>query len=321
MITLCLTEYEKNTKAIRMKVSDAQAVAAHVTSGDITMSKFSDGELSPEIIPSVDGRDVLIYGSTHNSDKILELCLIANAAKQHGAKEVVAFIPYFGYSRQDKRNSNKQNALGAKVMANNFEANGVTKIYSLEMHSAQLELMGGIPIINKSVDVAGAIKETQSGATLRKQLCVCSTDMGGSKRVEIVADQLAAAIGDGVDMSTAFISKNRKVANQVDKMFLVGDVSGRVVFLVDDICDTAGTIAKATALIMDHGAEEVHCYCVHPVLSGNAIKVLNESKLKTIVFFDTVSTAKNKLRDLTMQNHLLPIDAYYQDVVSTLDNK
>ena len=236
----------------------------------VRTQKFSDGEFTVSIEETVRGKEVIIVQSTFPpSDNLLELLMLIDAAKRASAKRIVAVMPYFGFARQDRKDKPRV-AIGAKLVANMLMAAGVNRIITMDLHADQIQGFFEVPV------------DHLFGSTLflpwlenniaKDDLCIATPDTGGTKRASTYAKHL------GVDMAICY--KQRKVANQVENMTVIGDVKGKNVVIVDDMCDTAGTLTKAADLMMEHGALSVRAICTHPVLSGPAYERIANSSLK-----------------------------------------
>lgn len=276
----------------------ADNIAKHIglPLGDATISKFSDGEISVELNENVRGKDVFVIQPTcaPTNDSIMELLLMADALHRASANRITAVIPYFGYARQDRRVRSARVAISAKVVADMISTVGVNRVLTVDLHAEQIQGFFSIPVDN----VYGSPVLTDDIERQRyKNLLVVSPDIGGVVRARAVAKQL------NVDL--AIIDKRRPQANEAQVMHIIGDVADRCCLIVDDIVDTAGTLCKAADALKAAGASKVVAYCTHPVLSGKAIKNLNESSMDTLVVTDTIplsTEAKQckRIRQLSM---------------------
>ena len=244
----------------------------------VRTQKFSDGEFTVSIEETVRGKEVIIVQSTFPpSDNLLELLMLIDAAKRASAKRIVAVMPYFGFARQDRKDKPRV-AIGAKLVANMLMAAGVNRIITMDLHADQIQGFFEVPV------------DHLYGSTLflpwlenniaKDDLCIATPDTGGTKRASTYAKHL------GVDMAICY--KQRKVANQVENMTVIGDVKGKNVVIVDDMCDTAGTLTKAADLMMEHGALSVRAICTHPVLSGPAYERIANSSLAELIVTDSI---------------------------------
>jgi len=250
--------------------------------GEKTLSRFSDGEIQPFYNESVRGSDVFIIQSTNTpSDNLLELLLMIDAAKRASAHYITAVVPYFGYARQDRKDKPRV-AIGAKMIANLITASGASRIMTMDLHAAQIQGFFDIPVdhLDASVIFVPYIKSLNL-----PNLTIASPDMGGSHRARTFAKYFNAEV--------VICDKQRKRANEVESMSIIGDVTGQDIVLIDDIVDTAGTLSKAASLIMENGATSVRAVCTHPVLSGEAYRTIENSALSELIVTDTI-TLKHK---------------------------
>ena len=249
--------------------------------GDVVLSRFSDGEFQPHFNESVRGCDVFLIQSTNQpNDNLVELLLMTDAAKRASAHYITVVVPYFGLARQDRKDKPRV-AIGAKLMANLITAAGAHRIMTMDLHAAQIQGFFDIPVdhLDASVIFVPHIKSLNL-----PNLTIASPDMGGSYRARTFAKYFNAEV--------VICDKQRKRANEIESMSIIGDVTGRDVVLIDDICDTARTLAKAAELIMENGANSVRAVCTHPVLSGDAYKTIEESALAEMIITDTIAARK-----------------------------
>ncbi|ERJ58623.1 ribose-phosphate pyrophosphokinase [Sphingobacterium paucimobilis] len=245
--------------------------------GDKTLSKFSDGEIQPFYNESVRGADLFLIQSTNQpTDNLFELLLMIDAAKRASAHYITAVVPYFGYARQDRKDKPRV-AIGAKMIANLITAAGAHRIMTMDLHAAQIQGFFDIPVdhLDGSVIFVPYIKSLNL-----PNLTIASPDMGGSYRARTFAKFFNAEV--------IICDKRRKRANEIESMSIIGDVTGQDVVLMDDICDTAGTLSKAAALIMENGANSVRAVCTHAVLSGKAYETIENSVLTEMIVTDTI---------------------------------
>ena len=276
----------------------ADAIAKHIglPLGYASISKFSDGEISVELNENVRGKDVFVIQPTcaPTNDSIMELLLMADALHRASANRITAVIPYFGYARQDRRVRSARFAISAKVVADMIGAVGVNRVLTVDLHAEQIQGFFSIPVDN----VYGSPVLTDDIERQNyENLIVVSPDIGGVVRARAVAKKL------NVDL--AIIDKRRPAANVAQVMHIIGDVAGRTCLIVDDMVDTAGTLCKAADALKEHGAARVVAYSTHPVLSGPAIKNIENSNLDSLVVTDTIplsEEAKNcgRIRQLSM---------------------
>ena len=264
------------------------AIASGERLGEVSVLRFSDGEIQPSFEETVRGELVFIVQSTiPPSDNLFELLLMVDAARRASAKRIVAVIPYFGMARQDRKDKPRV-SIGAKLVANMLTAAGVDRVMTMDLHADQIQGFFEVPVdhLFASSIFLPYIKEMKL-----PELLIAAPDTGGTKRASAYAKHL------GVDIAICY--KQRKVANQVESMTVIGDVRGKDVVLVDDLVDTAGTLVKAAAMMMNEGASSVRAICTHAVLSGNAIDKIQESVLTELIVTDTIPLPPSKLGNST----------------------
>ena len=245
--------------------------------GDLTTSKFSDGEMQPVINESVRGTFSFFIQSTFApSDNLLELLLMIDAAKRASADYITAVIPYFGYARQDRKDKPRV-PISSKLIANLLVAAGANRIMTMDLHADQIQGFFDIPVDHlKSEAIFMPYLESQN---LDNVIFSCP-DVGGVKRARTYAKYF--------NTDLVICDKYRKRANEVESMTVIGDVKGKEVILVDDIIDTAGTLSKAADALIDKGALRVRAICTHPVLSGKAYDIITNSKIEELIVSDTI---------------------------------
>ncbi|KGK41573.1 ribose-phosphate pyrophosphokinase [Nitrincola sp. A-D6] len=264
--------------------------------GKADVGRFSDGEVSVEIQENVRGKDVFIIQSTcaPTNDNLMELIVFADAMRRASAMRITAVVPYFGYARQDRRPRSTRVPISAKVVASMMTSAGVDRVLTVDLHADQIQGFFDIPVDNvygSPVLLDDIVDQKYNN------LMVVSPDVGGVVRARAVAKQL--------NCDLAIIDKRREKANESQVMNIIGDVADRTCILVDDMCDTAGTLCKAAQALKDKGAERVIAYVTHPVLSGAAIDNINASQLDELVVTDTIplsprAQACGKIRQLTL---------------------
>ncbi|AOY01216.1 ribose-phosphate pyrophosphokinase [Jeongeupia sp. HS-3] len=261
------------------KLADRVVNHLDISLGRATVGRFSDGEVTVELLENVRGRDVFVLQSTcvPTNDNIMELILIVDALKRASAGRITAAIPYFGYARQDRRPRSARVPISAKVVANMLQAAGVDRLLTVDVHADQIQGFFDIPVDNiYSTPVLFADIRAQN----YENLMVVSPDVGGVLRARAMAKQL------GTDM--AIIDKRRPKANVAEVMHIIGDVKDRTCLIVDDMIDTANTLCKAAAALKAHGAKRVLAYATHPVFSGAAVERIVQSDLDEVVVTDTI---------------------------------
>lgn len=297
----------------------ARRIADHLnlSLGKATVDRFSDGEIYVEIEETVRGKDVYIIQPTCNptNDNILELMIMVDALRRASADRIIAVIPYFGYSRQDRRPRSTRVAITAKVVANMLDGVGVDRVLTVDLHADQIQGFFNIPVDNvyASPILLGDIWRQRFA-----NLLVVSPDVGGVVRARALAKRLG-------DADLAIIDKRRPKANVAQVMNIIGEVEGMNCVLVDDMVDTAGTLCKAAKALKEHGAASVSAYCTHPVLSGAAIDNINKSELDELVVTDTIplseaAEACTRIRQLSIATMLAETirRIHYDESVSSM---
>jgi ribose-phosphate pyrophosphokinase len=257
----------------------AQSIADYygIPLGNINRLEFNDGEFQPSFEESVRGTRVFIVGSTQpSSDNLMEMLLMLDAAKRSSARHITAVIPYFGWARQDRKDKPRV-PIAAKMIAKMLEVAGATRIITMDVHADQIQ-----GFFEKPVDhlFASTIFLPYLKSLNLDNLTIASPDMGGSKRAYAYAKYLESDV--------VICYKQRKKANVIDLMELIGDVTDKNVVLVDDMVDTAGTLTRAAELMIERGALSVRAVCTHPVLSGNAYDRIENSKLEELIVTDSI---------------------------------
>lgn len=261
----------------------AEKIAAkHGTAlGNVIVNTFSDGEFQPSFEESVRGSDVFIIQSTvPPADNLLELLMMVDAAKRASARRIVAIMPYFGLARQDRKDKPRV-PIGAKLVAKMLSAAGVTRLMTMDLHADQIQGFFEVPVDHL---FASTIFIPYIESLNLPNLMMASPDMGGTKRANAYAKYL--------DCGVVVCYKQRKKANVISDMFLIGDVEGKDVVIVDDMVDTAGTLTKAADLMMDNGAASVRAMTTHPILSGDAYERIENSRITELIITDTIPLQK-----------------------------
>ena len=249
--------------------------------GNITISRYSDGEFQPSYEETIRGTRIFIIGSTNpSSENLMELLLMIDAAKRASARHITAVIPYFGWARQDRKDKPRV-PIAAKMIAKMIESAGATRLITMDLHADQIQGFFQIPVDHL---YASTIFIPYVIRLKLDNLCIASPDMGGSKRAYAYAKNLSCDV--------VICYKQRSKANVISHMELIGDVTGKNIVLVDDMVDTAGTLTKAADLLIEKGAISVRAICTHAILSGDAYQKIEESKLEELIVTDSVPKIK-----------------------------
>jgi len=270
----------------------------NIAQGKALVGRFSDGESQVEILENVRGCDVFIIQPTCGpspAETLMELLVIVDALKRSSASRITAVVPYFGYSRQDRRSRLTRVPITAKLAAKMVEAAGVDRILTMDLHADQIQGFFNIPIDNiyaQPVLVADILSKGYD------DVVVVSPDVGGVVRARSAAKRIN-------DADLAIIDKRRPAPNMVKVMNVIGDVEGRTCIIIDDMVDTAGTLCQAAGILKERGAKSVVAYATHAVLSGSAIDNINNSELDELVTTNTIPLSKdaascNKIRQLSI---------------------
>jgi ribose-phosphate pyrophosphokinase len=277
----------------------AAEIAQHLGTqlGSANVGRFSDGEVTVEIMQNVRARDVFVIQSTcvPTNENLMELIIMVDALKRASAERISAVIPYFGYARQDRRPRSSRVPITAKVVANMLQAVGVSRVLTMDLHADQIQGFFDIPVDNiyASPVLLGDLR-----AKNYSDLLVVSPDVGGVVRARALAKQL------NCDM--AIIDKRRPKANVSEVMHVIGDIDGRNCVIMDDMIDTAGTLVKAAEVLKERGAKNVYAYCSHPIFSGPAIERISKGNaLDEVVVTNTIplsqaAQACGKIRQLSV---------------------
>jgi len=277
------------TSTIDLAKQIANAFGVELSKSSIVA--FSDGEFEPSFDETVRGADVfLIQSTTPPSDNLMELLLMIDAAKRASAANIIAVIPYFGYARQDKKGKPRV-PIGAKLVANLLTAAGVNRVMTIDLHADQIQGFFEVPVDH--LYASELFVEDINNLNL-PNLVIASPDMGGSKRANAYAKMLKSGV--------VICYKERKQANVIGAMQVLGDVAGKDVVIIDDMVDTAGTLTKAADLMMENGATSVRAYCTHGILSGSAYERLDSSNIEELVITNTIPKIHNskKVREVSV---------------------
>ncbi|MEW6289324.1 MAG: ribose-phosphate pyrophosphokinase [Thermodesulfobacteriota bacterium] len=249
--------------------------------------KFSDGETYVEIGENVRGKDIFVVQPTCTpvNDHLMELILMADALRRASARRITAVIPYYGYSRQDRKVTPRV-PISAKVVAEMLMAVGVRRVLTMDLHSGQIQGFFNIPVDN--MYAAPVLLRDISQVFVGKEVIMVSPDAGGVERTRAFAKRLKAGL--------AIIDKRRERANESEAMNVIGNVAGKHAILLDDMVDTAGTLCAGAEILMKEGAKDVYAYCSHAVLSGPAIERINDSMIKKLVVTNSIPL-RNSAKD------------------------
>ncbi|MFN1836216.1 ribose-phosphate diphosphokinase [Balneola sp. MJW-20] len=261
--------------------------------GDVTIKKFSDGELYVKFEQSIRGEDIFIVQSTPPpGDNIIELLLLLDAAKRASVKRVTAVIPYFGYARQDRKDQPRV-SIGSKLMANLLVKAGADRVLTMDLHAAQIQGFFDIPLDHLYASRAFIDHFTQNPI---ENLVVVAPDVGSLKMARAYSKKLGATL--------AFIDKRRPKPNQSEIMNIIGEVKGKNVLIVDDLIDTAGTLTNAASALKERGALNIIATCTHPILSGPAFQRIEDSPIDELLVTDTVPLRQpsDKIKVLSIAN-------------------
>lgn len=303
-----MTHFEPEAKIFACSQSKdlAQKIASHygIELGKVTLSHYSDGEFQPSFEESIRGLRVFIICSTFpSSDNLMELLLMIDAAKRASARHITAVMPYFGLARQDRKDKPRV-PIGAKLVAKMLETAGATRVMTMDLHADQIQ-----GFFEKPVDhlFASTIFLPYIESLKLDNLTIASPDMGGSKRAHAYSKYLGSEV--------VVCYKQRKQANVIDTMELIGEVKGRNVILVDDMIDTGGTLAKAADVMMEKGALSVRAICTHAILSGPAYEKIENSQLTELIVTDSIP-----LKKLSGKIRVLSCAELFADVMHMVQN-
>ncbi len=252
---------------------------------DARVEQFNDQEIFVEVYENVRDEDVFIIQPTSKpaNDNLMELLIIADAMRRSSAARITAVIPYFGYARQDRR-TKARTPISAKLVANMIVEAGVDRVLTMDLHATQIQGFFDIPVDNLYASPVFALDIMHHFGDRMDKVTIVSPDAGGVAR----ARDLAQRTGSGLSI----VDKRRSKPGEIAEMKVIGDVEGQICIIVDDICDTAGTLCKAAEVIMDHGALEVHSYITHGVLSGPAVERIENSVMKHLVITDSIAATQ-----------------------------
>lgn len=251
---------------------------------DARIERFNDQEIFVEVYENVRGEDMFIIQPTSNpaNDNLMELLIMADALKRSSASRITAIIPYFGYARQDRR-SKARTPISAKLVANMIAHSGIERVLTMDLHATQIQGFFDIPVDNLYASPIFSLDIRHQFTDDLNNLMIVSPDVGGVARARELAKRLGAPL--------SIVDKRREKAGEIAEMTIIGNVEGKKCLIIDDICDTAGTLCKAAEVIMQNGASEVHAYITHGVLSGPAVERISNSVMKSLVITDSIEAS------------------------------
>ncbi len=250
--------------------------------------RFNDAEIFVEVFENVRGEDMFVIQPTSNpaNDNLMELLIISDALRRSSAKRITAVIPYFGYARQDRR-TKARTPITAKLVANMLTEAGIERILTMDLHAAQIQGFFDIPVDNLYASPVFALDIRSAFRDRMDDVLIVSPDVGGVARARELAKRINAPL--------SIVDKRREKAGEVAEMKIIGEVEGKTCIIVDDICDTAGTLCKAAETLLREGAAEVHAYISHGVLSGPAVERIDASVMKSLVITDSIEATQAAL--------------------------
>ncbi len=281
----------------------AQSIARYLNLplGKANVNRFSDGEIAVEVMENIRGKDVFIVQPTcaPTNDNLMELLVMVDAIRRSSADRITAVIPYFGYSRQDRRPRSARVPISARVVADMITSVGVDRVLTVDLHADQIQGFFTMPMDNV---YASPVLLSDIWRRKYPDMMVVSPDVGGVVRARALAKRL-----DGADL--AIVDKRRPGPNEAKVMNIIGDVTDRTCILVDDMVDTAGTLCEAARVLKEQGASKVLAYCTHPILSGVAVDRISSSDLDELVVTDTIPLQQNarecdRIRQLSVADML-----------------
>ncbi len=244
------------------------------------VERFNDQEIFVEVYENVRGEDMFILQSTSNpaNDNLMELLIMSDALRRSSASRITAVIPYFGYARQDRR-TKARTPITAKLVANMIAEAGIERVLTMDLHATQIQGFFDIPVDNLYASPVFALDILHQFKDM-SDVMVVSPDVGGVARARELAKRINAPL--------SIVDKRREKPGEVAEMTVIGDVTGKRCIIVDDICDTAGTLCKAAEVLLENGASEVHSYITHGVLSGPAVERITNSVMKSLVITNSI---------------------------------
>jgi ribose-phosphate pyrophosphokinase len=267
-------------KAIARRMSMHRGMSVNLV--DARIERFNDAEIFVEVFENVRGEDMYIIQSTSNpaNDNLMELLIMTDALRRSSASRITAVIPYFGYARQDRR-TKARTPISAKLVANMMVEAGIERVLTLDLHAAQIQGFFDIPVDNLYASPVFALDIEHNFKGQMDDLMIISPDVGGVARARELAKRINAPL--------AIVDKRREKAGEIAEMTVIGHVQGKKCIIVDDMCDTAGTLCKAAEILIENGASEVHAYITHGVMSGPAVERVQNSVMKSLVITDSIA--------------------------------
>jgi ribose-phosphate pyrophosphokinase len=275
---------------VSQKLSETICKSYGCQPGKINIQKFIDGEIQPIFLESIRGDFVFLVQSTYSpADNLMELLLMIDAARRASANKIIAVIPYYGYARQDRKDRPRV-AIGSKLIANMLTAAGADRIITMDLHAPQIQAYFDIPVDHLDSSAVFIPYITQLKL---ENLTFAAPDVGATNRIREIASYFEAEM--------VICDKHRKRANEIASMVVIGDVVDKDIVIVDDICDTGGTLAKSAALLKEKGARTVRALITHPVLSGKAYENIENSVLEELIVCDTIPLKResSKIKQIT----------------------
>ncbi|GAA6199360.1 ribose-phosphate pyrophosphokinase [Aquicoccus sp. SU-CL01552] len=255
---------------------------------DARVERFNDGEIFVEVYENVRGEDMFLIQPTSNpaNDNLMELLIMSDALRRSSAQRITAVIPYFGYARQDRR-TKARTPISAKLVANLLTQSGIERVLTMDLHAAQIQGFFDIPVDNLYASPIFALDIRTHFKAQMDDIMVVSPDVGGVARARELAKRINSPL--------AIVDKRREKPGEVAEMTVIGNVTDKICIIVDDMCDTAGTLCKAAEVLLENGAKEVHAYITHGVMSGPAVERVSNSVMKSLVLTDTIQPSPSVL--------------------------
>lgn len=301
-----------NQQVLKQLAKIGRTSTSSIREGHAKISKFSDGELQIDIEDNVRGKNAFILQPTCRpvNDSLMEMLLVADALRRSSAEKIIAVIPYYGYSRQDRRPGYSRVPISARVVADMIEAAKIDHVVVVDLHATQAQGFFNIPVDN--IAAAPLYVADIKKRWKKENPIMVSPDIGGVARARAVAKQLN-------DMDLAIVDKRRPAANQSEVMNIIGDVTDKTCIMVDDMVDTAGTLCKAADALIKHGARRVVAYCTHPVLSGSAKDNLENSQIEQLIITNTIPLTADM--EQCSKIHCLSIAEMLAETIVRIDNR